>query len=103
MARILVQKKHNLVLNETFNIGINGEVSRVKIMENSQGLLRIVIPKYIANNQDNGVFDSKSELEYDFRDWSDKQDGGVQEGSIVGCSLGRDNDGNSEILNLIWV
>lgn len=44
VARILVRTKYNLVLNECFNIGVNGEAFSIKIVEESQGPLRIVLP-----------------------------------------------------------
>lgn len=45
IARILIRTKYNLVLNETFNNGLNGEAFSIKIVEDSQGLLRIVMHK----------------------------------------------------------
>lgn len=49
VVRILVRTKYILVLNETFKVEINKDVFKVMIIENSQGLMRITIPKVKDN------------------------------------------------------
>lgn len=46
VVRILVRTKYSLVLNETFNVEINNNVFGVKILEDSQRLMWITIPKF---------------------------------------------------------
>lgn len=41
VARILVRTKRILVLNEAFNVKINGDVFRLKVIEDSHGPLRV--------------------------------------------------------------
>lgn len=49
VTRVLVRTKYNLVLNETFNVEINKEVFMVKIIEDSQGPMRLEMLKHIEN------------------------------------------------------
>ncbi|CAI8613624.1 unnamed protein product [Vicia faba] len=51
VARVMVRTKYNLVLNETFNIGVNREAFSIKIVEDSQGPLRIVMAKNMAKEE----------------------------------------------------
>lgn len=44
VATIMVRIKYNLVLNEYFNIGVNGEAYSIKIVEDANGPKRIVFP-----------------------------------------------------------
>lgn len=60
MARILVCTKYNLVLNESFNIRVNGEAYSIKVVEYSQGPLRIVRPKYRLLSQHKLGYSSES-------------------------------------------
>lgn len=57
VAKIMVSNKYNLVLNETFNIGVNGEAHSIKIVEDSYGPLRI----NVASLKKSGVLSSYSD------------------------------------------
>lgn len=74
MARILLRTKYNLVLNETFNLWVNGEELRVKIVKDSQGPLRITMPKISENKFTQGSSDSDSISEYNSNGWHGEED-----------------------------
>lgn len=63
VVRILVRTKCNSVLNETFNIGINNEVFRVKIIEDCQGPMRIVLPKGLVEDANNRLVEDSTNSE----------------------------------------
>lgn len=90
MVRILVCTKYNLVLNKTFNLEVNRVTFRVKLMEDSQGLLRILIPKSHINFFSQGTWDFEPILGDDSGEWTceEVEEEGVYEGSFVCCSLG---------------
>lgn len=54
VARILVRTKYNLVLNEIFNVDINDNIYRVKLVEDMHGPKRIVIPTKTEINEPDG-------------------------------------------------
>lgn len=43
-ARILVRTNSSVVLNETFNIKINGNFSSLKVVKDAHGPIRICVP-----------------------------------------------------------
>lgn len=45
VAKILVKTKYCLVLNETFNVEVNNNVFKIKLVEYSYGPKWIIIPK----------------------------------------------------------
>lgn len=53
--------KYNQVLNETFNIYVNGEAYSIKIVEDSQGPLRIVLSENLMNARHNRNSSSESD------------------------------------------
>lgn len=60
VARILVRTKHNLVFNQTINIGVNGETYSINMEEDSQGSLRIVMPPISGLKQGQRCLSSSS-------------------------------------------
>lgn len=51
-------------LNEAFNIEINNNVYRVKIVEDMHGPKRIVVPKTWGEGKNNGVLESSLDKEH---------------------------------------
>lgn len=47
----MVRTKYILVLNETFNIGVNCDVYSIKLLEDSYGPLRISLPSNFTPNR----------------------------------------------------
>ncbi|XP_058733452.1 uncharacterized protein LOC131605070 [Vicia villosa] len=69
VARILIRTKYCLVLNETYNISINDNVFRIKVVEDNHGPLRIAL------NHEGKIMESKDSDEVS-EEWNDDSSDG---------------------------
>ena len=104
VARILVRTKYSLVLNETFDVEINNNVFGVKILEDSQRLMWIKIPKF--TKFEGAQKESEFSLEYGLGEWEEEADKVYTKSSFVRGTISisiKEDIGNEENIKVLFI
>lgn len=104
VARTLVITKYSLVLNETFNVEINNNVFGPKILEDSQRLVWITIPKFTKSG--GAQKESEFSLEYGLGEWEEEADEVDTKSSFVRGTISisiKEDIGNEENIKVLFI
>ncbi|KAI5411675.1 hypothetical protein KIW84_056664 [Lathyrus oleraceus] len=83
VMRFLIRTRYSIVTNESLNVNINGSLFKLKLVEDTQGPMRILMPGMIEEQS------SESKMESD--EGSDEEDDGEEAGVVLGFEEDKDD------------